>query len=66
MASDSPGQNAPPQGELQSMLARLQGMMNALNTQEEDDLLPTFDTPPAPANVPLAMPVAAPVSQNYG
>jgi serine/threonine protein phosphatase PrpC len=66
MASDSSESKLPPAGSLQSMLARLRGMVQALKTLEEerDDLLPTWDTAAGPGALPaetgLAVPAAEP------
>ncbi|HEV3116039.1 MAG TPA: hypothetical protein VGY58_03230, partial [Gemmataceae bacterium] len=51
MSSHSPEEKAPQQGSLQSMLARLRGMMQALKSSEpappaQQELLPTWDEPP--------------------
>src|SRR4051812_8427687 len=67
MASESQGPNPPRPSVLQSMLARLRGMGQALKPSETpepdaaEELLPTWDTPaeqPAGQQVPQGQPVA--------
>jgi hypothetical protein len=48
MASNSSESKAPQPGSLQSMLARLRGMVQALKATEED-LIPTWDAVESPA-----------------
>lgn len=69
MALDSPETKPPQPGSLQSMLARLRGMVQALKTteQEGEELLPTWDAvgstsamPARPTGAPSASPVAEP------
>jgi PPM family protein phosphatase len=66
MSSNPPDPNAPKPGGLQSMLARLRGMVSAQQTPEEpaseEELLPTFDVPlpEPPAAEPPPPPVALP------
>src|SRR5438552_9377468 len=64
MATNSPEPTPQPAGGLQSMLARLRGMVQALKSSETtenaaEDVLPTFDVPESPASA--SPPVASPV-----
>src|SRR5262249_60463099 len=65
-SSNPPDPDAPKPGGLQSMLARLRGMVSAQQTPEEpaseEELLPTFDVPlpEPPAAEPPPPPVALP------